>query len=201
MIDEKTFGTTPAAKYLIRELSRPGNETRTKSVTRKLVSTNTSINDLLSAYHAGALKSKTFANCLRLMREDISRNIQVDIIDQLCQNVQIGFIKRCIRLTTVNRKAERVMISPQNRASKMRSNVYGDEYFFVDSTSNKEYHAGTFYHPIYESSKPEVVVARYSQIEDVTPDVLMERSNRRCARLGKPHMENVGLSKLYWDSL
>jgi hypothetical protein len=127
------------------------------------------------------------------MREDISRNIQVDIIDQLCQNVQIGFIKRCIRLTTVNRKVERVMVSPQNRASKMRSNVYGDEYFFVDSTSNTEYHAGTFYHPVYKLSKPEVVVARYSQIEDVTPDVLMERSNRRCARLGKPHMENVDL--------
>lgn len=195
MIDQNTFGKTPAAKYLARELSRPGNDILVKSVTRRIVSTNTAVNDLVSAYESDELSAKTLANCLRLMREEVAKENSVNIIDQLRQNVQIGLIKRGIRQSTIARKAERVMVSPDTRSCFSEpqfisgsENPYAVHYEFKDSTSGHVYAAGA-------KTLPEGKSYTYSlysdDVIDVTPEILMERSNRRCARQGKPHMSVV----------
>lgn len=195
MIDQNTFGKTPAAKYLARELSRPGNDVLVKSVTRRIVSTNTAVNDLVSAYESEVLTAKTLANCLRLMREEVAKENSVNIIDQLRQNVQIGLIKRGIRQSTIARKAERVMVSPQTRScfselefTSSSEIPYAIHYAFKDSASGHIYFAGL-------KTIPEGEVRTHSlhsnDVVDVTPEILMERSNRRCLRQGKPHMSNV----------
>lgn len=192
MIDQNTFGKTPAAKYLARELSRPGNDVLIKSVTRRIVSTNTAVNDLVSAYECERLSAKTLANCLRLMREEIAKENSVNIIDQLRQNVQIGLIKRGIRQSTIARKAERVMVSPETRSifsapqfCTGENKPYAVHYEFKDKTSGHIYGAGLKTIPDGISHVYRVYA---DSVKDVSPEILMERSNRRCARQGKPHM-------------
>lgn len=195
MIDQNTFGKTPAAKYLARELSRPGNDVLIKSVTRRIVSTNTAVNDLVNAYENEQLTAKTLANCLRLMREEVSKENSVNIIDQLRQNVQIGLIKRGIRQSTIARKAERVMVSPETRSifsspqfCTGENEPYAVYYVFKDKPSGHVYYAGL-------KTIPDGVSYTYrvyaDLVNDVTPEILMERSNKRCLRQGKPHMNEL----------
>lgn len=197
-MDKNTFGNTPAAQYLARELARIGTPALTRSVGRRITSTNNIVNDLLYAYDAQAISTKTLANSLRLMREEVSIEYTEYLVDQLRKNVQIGLIKRGLRLATISRKSERVMQNPEYRSSEREVlEVDGGietHYKFRDSNSGKMYSAGMVFHSdgteLFLANDGDVFIAHHEQsdVDDITPELLHERSDRRCLRQGKPHM-------------
>lgn len=210
---ETTFGRTPAAMYLARELKALGSESMTRNVGKQITATARAVNDLIGAYSEGALSPKTVANCLRLMRQEVSAEAvyfpsylevtasQINsseaqlskerLIGQLRRNVQIGLIKRGLRLCTVARKAEHVMASPEKRSSSMipKTHLWHDSltFQFFDSSTQAFYDAGT----LSLAGDGEVYVEQklfsLDEINDITPDVLNERSERRCIRQKKAH--------------
>jgi hypothetical protein len=154
---------------------------------------------LVSAYELGVIEAKTLANSLRLMREEITNEYKPVLNkfeDQLRRNVQIGYIKQGLRLATLARKVERVMSSPNNRARKVYSkdedNPHLDvvEYFFKDNQTGKDFKAGEFITVNSVEDMPTISVVNWPILEDaddITPELLHLRSNRRCIRLGKSH--------------
>lgn len=195
MISENTFGGTPAAMYLARRLNEIGSKTLTRSVGKQITATNRVVLELINGYESGFISAKTLANTLRLMRKEVSESQDMataeTLVDQLRRNVQIGLIKRGIRQSTVARKAERVMSAPFDRSSDYyveRGEPRVTAFSFIDSTSGNRYEAGMLIE--HEEEPPMVVKNTFymEDVNDVTPELLMERSNRRCARLGKPHM-------------
>lgn len=201
-LSEHTYGDTPAALYLVRALNELNDEAVTRSVGKRITANSKCVNDLVHAYSVGELPAKTVANCLRLIRQEVSIPSPITefspnrLIEQLTRNVQIGLIKKAMRLCTVARKAERVMENPERRASTRTLNCEDGlwqevHYSFIDSTSNEKYDAGYVYKSLYgENPKPIPMtnIFNFDDIKDVTSELLMERSNRRCKRLGKPHM-------------
>jgi hypothetical protein len=199
-IPETTFGNTPAAMYLARKLNETQDVALLRSTGRRITATFHQAKQLVTSYElgvgAGGIDAKTLANCLRLMREEIANEaIQYWhddlIIHQLRRNVQIGHIKRAIRLATIARKAERVMTSPESKASdvsgKALSGVIELSYYFTDSQSNKKYLAGLVIND--ETNENFVLIHKFklNDVETITPELLHERSERRCIRLKKPH--------------
>jgi hypothetical protein len=201
-IPENTFGSTPAAMYLCRLLNEGKKELLRRSVGRRITGTASQVNQLIRAYEYRNINPKTLANCLRLMREEISvGEFGITIEEQLCRNVQIGYIKQGIRLATIGRKAERVMVSPESRSTKITSEhtddgIYG-EYFFKDSESGALYKAGESYQYIDDTGRQaddwngadwkDVNRLKSTEVNHITPELLHERSLRRCIRLNKPH--------------
>jgi len=192
-MNEKTFGSTPAAMYLARVLNELGDESLNRSVGRRITNTTNAVNDLVYSYSIGFLPSKTVANCLRLMREEIVNEISYEVnyeyntrssrvlVDKLRRNVQIGAIKRGIRLCQVARKAEKVMTRPA---------YFDGSLFFRDKPSGKVFEGGR----VIQSDDKEIRIVRtfgIGEVSDVTPELLVERSNKRCKRLGKAHMKDV----------
>lgn len=197
-----TFGDTPAAIYLVRTLNEYNSPALTRSVGKRITASSKCVNELVDAYSLNAMTAKSVANCLRLMRSEVSMPCPLlapsadRLVDQLTRNVQIGLIKRAMRLCTVARKAERVMENPEARASKKTfslstAGVAQVLYEFKDATSGNQYVAGRSV--MFGTSKPAIIPKTFAfdDIKDVSSELLMERSNRRCKRLGKPHMENV----------
>jgi hypothetical protein len=199
-IPETTFGNTPAAMYLARKLNEAQDVALLRSTGRRITATFHQTKQLVAAYEQGTgnggIDTKTLANCLRLMREEIT-NEKIQywhddlIIHQLRRNVQIGHIKRAIRLATIARKAERVMTSPDMKASdvsgKATSNVTEFSYYFTDSQSNKKYLAGVTIRDDADENFVLIHKFNLSDVETITPELLHERSERRCIRLKKPH--------------
>lgn len=195
-MDEKTFGSTPAAMYLVRTLNEIGNQSLSRSVGRRITTTSNAVNDLVYSYSLGFLTSKTVANCLRLMREEVTKDedsvfwMDLDLrskkqslyllVDKLRRNVQIGAIKRGIRLCQVARKAEKRMESPYGCDNEGRK-------YFIDGQSGKCFQAGM----ILDGGRT-VAIRKFSvdEVSDVSPELLVERSNKRCKRLGKPHAKD-----------
>ena len=187
-LDEKTFGDTPAAMYLARALNELNSLNTSRSAGKRITATRSQVADLEEAYTIGVLPSKTVANCLRLMRLEITsqENPYIDhsverLIEQLTRNVQIGYIKKGLRLCSVARKAERKL-----EVSTLEDG-FGELTHTVklfDRQSGKYINAG-----IIDASGHKSKITVFSDdVETVTSEVLMSRSNRRCARLGKPHM-------------
>jgi len=190
-LDEKTFGDTPAAMYLARALNELNSLNTSRSAGKRITATRSQVADLEEAYTIGVLPSKTVANCLRLMRLEITsqENPYIDhsverLIEQLTRNVQIGYIKKGLRLCSVARKAERKL-----EVSTLEDG-FGELTHTVklfDRQSGKYINAG-----IIDASGHKSKITVFSDdVETVTPEVLMTRSNRRCARQGKPHMAAV----------
>jgi len=190
-LDEKTFGNTPAAMYLARALNELNSLNTSRSAGKRITATRSQVADLEEAYTIGVLPSKTVANCLRLMRLEITsqENPYIDhskerLIEQLTRNVQIGYIKKGLRLCSVARKAERKL-----EVSTLEDG-FGELTHTVklfDRQSGKYINAG-----IIDASGHKSKITVFSDdVETVTPEVLMTRSNRRCARQGKPHMAAV----------
>lgn len=206
-MDINTFGKTPAAMYLVRFLDAIEDESLNRAISRRITSTNNAVRDLLNAYDCQNLSTKTIANCLRLMRQEIVTDVGCHsftddtTIDNLRRNVQIGIIKRGLRLCAISRKAERVMQNPDFRSSE-REVVEVDGgietlYKFRDSQSGKLYSAGMVFKS--DGTEPffgmdgDVFITHHEQndVDYITPELLHERSNRRCLRQGKPHMTKI----------
>lgn len=192
-IPVETFGSTPAAMYLVRELNKLQDPTALRNCGKRITATFKQVRELNRAYTVGEISPKTLANTLRLMRLEITNEPDSDFVNRLRKNVQIGCIKQGIRLATVARKAERVMTNPQMRSSMKRVNTELDAtaYYFTDSTSKKLISAGYLFHHNDDHIAVETIVNRYNvnEVEMITPELLHERSVRRCIRLNKPHTE------------
>jgi len=196
-IPENTFGETPAAMYLCRRLNEDQNSVALRSAGRRISGTAAQVRQLITAYEANYIGPKTLANSLRLMREEISsepKPKENTFEDQLRRNVQIGYIKQGIRLASVARKAEHVMSSPQSKGRKFNEIDYGNglkvqEIYFCDQQSGKTIKAGELYSNSKTNEKVGLIVHTpvMSEVDDITPELLHLRSNRRCLRLGKAH--------------
>jgi hypothetical protein len=192
MIDEKTFGKTPAAMYLARELNSVGDQSLIRSCSVRTKMFNQNVKDIEQAVSYGLMSSKTGANLLLLLRhqasvitiDDLSSDVNAPVfIAQLLRNTIIGNIKQAIRRISIVRKIEinsvdEFKIMRSGRLS--RSSSAGAEVFEVLG-----HEAGII------TSKGEywkVDVNLNSIADTTTPELLHERSDRRCKRLGKEHM-------------
>lgn len=190
-----TYGSTPAAQYLVRTLNSINNQRLTRSVGAAISTSNKAVNELLRAYETGSISSKTMSTCLRLLREDITNcttnefNDEFALVTKLRKNVQIGVIKQCLRLASVAARARQVMASPDKRSNQFTrlnddSSAYAVDYVFKNHQTNQEHIAGTRY--LADGHTVNAIIG-LKDIVGITPETLMERSNRRCTRLGKPH--------------
>lgn len=185
-MDINTFGNTPAAEYLASVLTSANNKALTKSVTRRIMTTNATVSSLINAFREGHLPAKVLGNVLRVLRDEVSRDSQDTLVDQLCANVRIGYIKRGIRHATLGNKAEIVMRNPEKRATEIVPCVWGTAYMFRDNVTNQLVRAGM------KRTCEETRVEKDFIRVDVKEIDLKRKAKRRAAKrnlsLGKPHM-------------
>jgi hypothetical protein len=198
---ENTFGETPGAMYLVRTLNEINNATLNRSVGRSITSCTTAVNDLVQAVEGYALKPKTAANTLRLMREEVTNDYSLinkyPLVLQLSKNVRIGAIKRAMLLCTVSRKAEHVMNSYWSKGIPTCVNPFmsGDvtvDYKFKDSITGKLFDAGFVRVSLADSTGPtiEEVVTNgpsFAEVNEGSIERLQQKSWARCKRQGKAH--------------
>lgn len=182
-----TYGKTPAAIYLERAIESETNSVK-RSVGQSISNTKRQVRELMEAFDRDDLTSKTVANTLRLMREDVSRNRKDTLISMLSSNVQIGHIKRAMRLMTEQRKNEMMMTKP--RAI--------EKFPFEDYRPNNVRPSDIKIRRVMRNGQlvgecmqfPDGYVSAYNvkidiYAEDKSPQELMEKSIKRLARLGK----------------
>lgn len=194
-ISEKTFGSTPAAMYLARELNTLKDPVALRNCGKRITATTKQVAELCYAYEQGIISPRTLANTLRLMREEVANDysFETDVfVNRLRRNVQIGAIKQGIRLATVARNCERVMEVTHRMIpceTRVNGEVTANEYAFFDMQSGQRITAGFV---VTDTENTKIVkVSRYSpeDVDVITPDLLHARSNKRCRRLGKAHIK------------
>jgi hypothetical protein len=187
-LDKFTFGRTPAAQYLVRRLNELDSKPLQRAVGVRVSQFNTNVRDIENSYKVGYMSAKTAANLLRMLRVEATQltlsNTDDKIVGQLMQNTIIGNIKHTARKITVIRKIENgnsSLAKLKTKGSKGRE-IYGcTEYTILG------YPAGyAFGESEYDREIPDIADIE----DDVTPELLMERSDRRCLRQGKPHMKS-----------
>jgi hypothetical protein len=193
-LDPLTYGDTPGAMYLVRVLNQINSAYLNRSVGKRISTTATAVNELSKSYEAGVLSSKTYANTLRLMREEVAfdgleyDHVDIHLVNQLRRNVQIGHIKRGIRQATVARKAEQVMSSGTILENKLHPAGDGsNDVYFTDSTTGKEYCAGNVCIDVNGDMYASDRTISHYEAQVVNSYVLRKRSDARCKRLGKNH--------------
>jgi hypothetical protein len=185
--DLNTFSNTPAGQYLTRIINER-NPGAMKSCSNRIRTFNTNVNEIEDAVADEYMSAHVAANLLRLLRNDAATiELGADVVEgkfisQLLRNVIIGHIKRAIRRVTTMRKIESGNVNlPKVRAKGARIACgKGDSvYNILGHVAGVEFADGSYYRqfPVY------------TELEDsTTPELLMERSNRRCLRQQKPHM-------------
>jgi hypothetical protein len=182
----------------MRVLNTTNNPLLLRKVGASITSTNTSVREIISAYTEEILTPKTAANCLRLMRLDVSNSRSVNELDgtqsteslvwQLTRNIRIGIIKRGIRVCTLARKAERVMETTHQRVSGITKDIHEhvnrNVYTFKDNNSGVVHRAGSISRYADQKRVKRVEIFDLESAQDTTPELLMERSNRRIERRG-----------------
>lgn len=191
MIDTDSFGDTPAAHYLARALNASGSKSLARNAGRSITNTAKQVGELISAYETGAIQSKTVANCLRLMRQDISSNeyfgegfSELRLITRLTQNIQIGYIKRAMRMCVSAKKSERVMANPTRRGARAELEGTGGSVIQYFDKDLKSYVTAGYYTPEGEKY---LQLVDCDQVQTVTSEDLHNRSTARCIRLKKKH--------------
>lgn len=192
-IELYTFGKTPAAKFLARTI----NDRNLKIVTactNRARTFNTNVNEIRRCVATGTMSAHVAANLLRLLRDEATKIefdssvIEGKFIAQLLRNVIIGNIKRAIRATSTLRKIEvgNVNLNKVARKGSPYNNGLEEE---VVSYSILGYAAGT----VTKDGQYNRQFPDYNSISDpTTPELLAERSDRRCLRQGKSHMTTQG---------
>jgi hypothetical protein len=187
--DLNTFSNTPAGQYLTRIINER-NPGAMKSCSNRIRTFNTNVNEIEHAVADGHMSAHVAANLLRLLRIDATLiELGTDVVEgkfisQLLRNVIIGHIKRAIRRVTTMRKIESGNVNlPKVRTKGARTTGEWDNlysvYNILGHTAGVEFADGRYYRqfPMYEDLE-----------DSTTPELLMERSNRRCLRQGKQHM-------------
>jgi len=182
-----TFGSTPASQYLARIVNER-NPSAMRTCSNRIRTFNTNVNELEDAVAGGYMSAHVAANLLRLLRDDATKIeldpsvVEAKFISQLLRNVIIGHIKRAIRRVSTLRKIENGNVNLPKVRTKGARVVRGageSIYSILGYVAGVEYSDGEYYRQFPD----------YDAIEDgTTPELLMERSNRRCLRQGKQHM-------------
>ena len=136
------------------------------------------------------------ANLLRLLRDEATK-IEFDdtvvdgkFIAQLLRNVIIGNIKRAIRAVSTLRKIEVGNVNLKKIARKGATYRNGTDSEVI-SYEILGYAAGM----VTKDGQYSRQFPDYASITDpTTPELLAERSDRRCLRQGKAHMIDRGAS-------
>jgi hypothetical protein len=198
-LNQYTFGKTPAAEYLVRELNRINDPALTRSISTQLKNTRTLVTNLVDSYEDGILNPKTLANTLRLMRLEIINKLYWEEINcpsdhrlahKLSSNVQIGAIKAAIRLSSVACKSARIVkkswrqnIHPFNTLVSSEDIKIFDKQLGINIVIGVKYIDENGYNIVCNKT----IYA--SEVETITPELLHQRSDARCLRLGKKHMK------------
>ena len=193
-LDEKTFGATPAAMYLVRTLNEIDNPVLTRSTGKRVTATCSMVAELVSAYECGWISAKVLANTMRLMREEVVHDYYLAglleaektperLVHQLQKNVRIGYIKKAIRQATVARKCETVMTAPHRKGVHFSTVGKAKEFAYFDNQLDKHVHAGWLFDDGHSMIHPIIK----DEVETITPQLLHDRSLKRCKRLGKSH--------------
>lgn len=185
--DLNTFSNTPAGQYLTRIINER-NPGAMKSCSNRIRTFNTNVNEIESAVANGFMSAHVAANLLRLLRTDATGiELNADVVEgkfisQLLRNVIIGHIKRAIRRVTTMRKIESGNVNlPKVRVKGALTTMRDGHsvYNILGHVAGVEYTDGSYYRQFPD----------YEELQDgTTPELLMERSNRRCLRQNKPHM-------------
>ena len=182
MMHPYTFGNTPAAEHLVRQLNSLDDANTSRSASKIIKNFNVNIGAIVNSVDNGDMSPKVAANLMRLLRSE-AQGVKVtsvlrdsDIITHLTRNVVIGAIKHASRIFTVQRKIEN---SNQTLAKlKSRAAVCTFDNGSIQTYSLDGYRAGYL---VEKEWIPECPVS--SMIEDpVTADLLHFRSERRIAR-------------------
>jgi hypothetical protein len=206
MLDLNTFGKTPAANYLARRLIELGSKKLSRACTVRVNAFNTNVAGVVSAVASESMDAKVAANLLRLLREEATGiNLQVEgvhpdelmFVDNLLRNVIIGHIKSAMRKTSVMRKIENGS-KDINTITKKGSRVVSGlhivdvDYYIMGHragylSTDVECGPGEFPSGVFHPVKPSI-----GGIEDpTTPELLHERSLKRCKRQGKEWANGV----------
>lgn len=165
MIDERTFGASPAAMYLARQLEGKPQSLRRKCAA-KIVNTQTQVKEILSAVGQSnkSLSLKTAAHMLSLLRTEVTNDTgdkNFPFEENLRRNVQIGAIKHGLHHLGV--------IGSWNRGMYRRAQRDFDEQGDALRGSQKQ---------LLPVNIPD---------NEYHIEVLNQRSLARCTRQGKPH--------------
>jgi hypothetical protein len=180
-----TFGSTPAAQYLARTINER-NPFLMRNCSNRIRTFNTNVHQIENAVEAGTMTAHVAANLLRLLRLDAAAitlpedAVEGKFIAQLLRNTIIGNIKRAIRRVTTIRKIElgNVNLSQVQRKATKSIGDGTTVYSILGYIAGIEAHGGYI-----RENPPYSIIA-----DETTPELLMERSNRRCLRQGKQHM-------------
>lgn len=195
-LDSRTFSATPAGLYLARILTTQSEAVRkqlVRSCSVRLKQVNVNVQQIEQSVQAEQMTAHVACNLLRLLRTEATGMQLPDaptddlkIINQLMCNVAIGRIKQSIRKVSTLRKIEIASVNENKlaRHSTMRHSTDGllTQYSMMGHNVGVSYMQEGEFFPL----RPEL-----NAIDDpTTPELLMERSNKRCLRLGKSHMVN-----------
>jgi hypothetical protein len=218
-LDPTTYGKTPAAIYLVRVLNSIDNEKLARKAGKAISATNKLVSELVDAYDCDAISTTTLATSLRLIRKSImdsENTTQVPlfgttdcltvcihdaycVVNDLTRNIQIGVVKRAMRLASIAKKGERVAANAHRRTKQVRDsnitrmpqNIQAREHTFSDDFGNVYVGGMSIKHTTdteYGAAQP---VKIYSDnIRDNTVEKLIERSTKRLARRGMEYSKD-----------
>lgn len=189
MLHINTFGSTPAAIYLVKTLNSIDDPSLNKNISRSIIKVSTQVSELVSAYTIGKLSSTTVANSLRLMRLDIPSKINFldekserTLAIKLACNVMISYIKRAGRMCEVAARNRRVMANPDERGIFFEGSMLKDA---VVGYVNKDTGRMTIAGSVNKDGTTSVAPVDLYSCQIVNEHILMQRSKKRLARLNK----------------
>lgn len=192
---EKTFGNTPAAKLLTAELSKQNSRYLDKAVGKRITSTNTQVSEILNSVYHEAMSASVAANCLRMMRDEVRDSECGWYAIQLCKNVQIGAIKKAMRLCFIYSKIDTALKNPDKNCECEIEAVGNEEtgnswlthyYMYLNDTR-------VLVASKYENEDSSYLTKMSVFAEDIEPnfeDILNDRSTKRKSKTSNV-LENI----------
>lgn len=192
-LDENTFGKSPAANYLVRELNYYNDKKLTRSCTVRVNVFYRNVSAIVESVGANNMSAKVAANLLRLLREDatkITMDVNTEFVCNLLRNTIIGHIKSAMRKTETIRKIENGNSTYQNLRHRGSINhvysstdrtVYNILGYIAGETQLISYDHSGGQTMLYSREFPHIDTI----IDPITPELLHTRSVMRCKRLGK----------------
>ena len=192
MLHLNTFGKTPAAEHLVRQLNSRVDPAANRSVSVAIKTFNANVAAVVESVDQCSMSAKVAANLLRLLRteagtitvrpEGLFTNDMVDFyrfVTNLTRNVVVGNIKRAIRQVTTVRKIQN---GNSTLAKAQSRGVSVAEPFGPNTAVNiMGYRAG--YVSYYGTWIPDFPLT-WEIADPVTAELLHQRSLQRIARRG-----------------
>lgn len=186
MINSTTFGSTPAAEHLARQLNKIQDPHLQKMTARSagvaIKGFNNNVFAIRDAVLLNAFSAKVAANLLRLLRKDATQ-LKIgddEFIAALVRNVVIGSIKRAIREVTTIRKIETTTAS----VSSVKARATQGHTVQTQTGAHVYYSVGGHQVGFIAGDKWYPTSLPLSLCDTVTPELLHSRSMSRRNRRG-----------------